>query len=56
MITIFIILSALVLVNILLLIFSCNDAENKVKEKNSSKRKNLFYRPNTASYKVLFDK
>lgn len=56
MVTVFIILSVLILINIFLLVFSCNDEENETNKNTSINRKNFFYKPTVSEFRITADK
>jgi hypothetical protein len=56
MITVLFIILGLVLVNVLLLVFSCNNADSKISNQHASKKKKFFYRTNTINYRIIADK
>lgn len=56
MVTVFICLMALVLINVLLLIFSCNDTEKDVKDSSYVKSKHFFYKPTASGFRMTADK
>lgn len=56
MVVVLIILFFLVLLNVLLLVFSCNDTEKEVKVKLAKRQKKLFYKPKVSGFRMLADK
>lgn len=56
MITVLFIILGLVLINVLLLVFSCNNADSKLTKEHTKKQTKFFYKPNTVNYRMVADK